>query len=1252
MLDSNISRKISDITDRFDKERSYWLDKLSGEPIKTMFPCDHDRTPAAGQAKEAHRDLVEFEITGELLSELMNLCKSSDHRLHIILIAVLVILMHKYTGNKDIIVGSPIYKQEKEAEFINTVLALRNQIGKNSSFKELLFQVKETMVGANENQNYPIEKLVEELNLPSVGTEFPLFDVALLIENIPDKKYIQHIGNNITFSFLRTGADLKGKVEYNPLRYEKETIDRIVSHFMNLLRQIFLDIDIKVSGIDILSEEEKKQILFDYNNTAAEVPGEAAIHQLFEKQVEETPGNIAVFHQGQEITYKELNEKANQLARFLISKGVGVKGIVGIMVEPSIEMMVGILGILKAGSAYLPISPDLPMVRKKFMLEDSSAGHLLLQEHLFDSNKDLEECLPPANIFFLDDPVVYAKENKGNLQVEVIPGNPVYIIYTSGSTGRPKGVVLEHRGVVNYMSWAAKTYVKDGKGTFPLYTSFSFDLTVTSIFTPLITGNTVVIYSGDQKEFSIQKVLEENRVDIIKLTPSHLKLILDLQIEPPAALRSFIVGGEDLSTQLARDIHHHFNGDIDIYNEYGPTETVVGSMIYRFNPGTDNGQSVPIGLPADNTQIYVLDEDKKPLPIGVSGEIFISGHGVARGYLNRPELTAEKFLDNPFLPGNKMYAAGDLGRRFIDIHGNNNMEFLGRGDEQVKIRGFRVELGEIENKIRDFNRARGAEASPTGQGLQPLEPKKVIRCTKCLLPGNFPGIQFNEEGICHLCREYEENFKAHLDTYFKEPEDFYRLVENLKEKDPVPGKYDCLLLFSGGKDSTYVLYQLIDMGLRVLAFTFDNSYISETAFKNIKKTTAMLKVDHVVGKVESMNQVFVESLKSNHNVCHGCWHALNTMAVKVAHEKGINLVISGLSRGQIFDMRLEGLFRAGIFNEQEIDEKLLSFRKMFHSKDNMFFRLSHVDLEENALENIQFVDFFRYFNTPVHQIREYLSGKGWVPPRDTGFCSSNCLINDVGIYMFLKEEGYHFYAAPLSWDIRLGQVTREVGLDEMVFEGDIQQMSHILEEIGYYTAANVKDVVVLNKEDENGNNFLYAYIVPETEISSVETQLREYLSFELPDYMIPSYFIRVNEIPLTASGKIDKKALLEIEPASLQMRVTYVEPRDEKEKLIANLCKEVFKLAKIGVYDNFFNLGATSFSIIQLNNKLQELFKKDIPVLTMFEYPTIASFLEYMELEIPGPGDSWEEEEWVESRKQGQNKFKQLRKKRMKQEEF
>ncbi len=1238
MQERNISNKLSDIAGKFENERNYWLEKLAGDLTKSSFPYEYRHTQEKGAP-----DVFEFDIEEGAFRELMNICKNSEHRMHLFFLAILSILLKKYTGSSDIVIGSPIYKQEADAGFVNTVLPLRNQIRSDSSFKELLLQVKDTIQEANKNQNYPIEKLVEELGLTSTENDFALFDVALLIENIHEKKYIQHIGNNITFSFVSTGANLKGMVEYNPLRYPGVSIKGLVAHFLNLLRQVLANIDLKVSDMEILSENETKQLVFEYNNTAVDKP-ETTLHGLFELQVEKTPGNIAVIQEQRQVTYRELNEKANGLARLLISRGVGPETIVGITAERSVEMIVGIMGILKAGGAYLPISPELPLTRKQFMLSDSNTRFLVTTRPAMAAGGKIESW--DGENIVIEDVEPGGGESPGT---HGAASGLAYIIYTSGSTGRPKGVLIEHRGAVNYIHWAAGQYIQGETAAFPLYTSFSFDLTVTSIFTPLISGNPVVIYGGDEKEFLIKKVIEENAVKVVKATPSHLKLIREVvQKGEGKNIKRFIVGGEDLSTQSARDIVQMFDGDIEIYNEYGPTETVVGSMIYKFNPADDTGDSVSIGTPIHNTQIYLLDENKKPVPFGVSGELFISGHGVARGYLNRPRLTAEKFVENPFLPGQKMYATGDLGIRYPNPDGN--IQFLGRRDEQVKIRGFRVELGEIENTIRNFNR--NEETSIPGEPeLQLSTPDTVVRCGKCLLPENYPGVEFDGDGVCQECRQYENSYKMHLDKYFKKAEDFQRLVGEIKANTPASAKYDCLLLFSGGKDSTFVLYRLIDMGLKVLAFTFDNGYISDAAFKNIRRTTSMLNVELIVGNLETMNQVFVESLISNQNVCHGCWHALNTYAITIAREKGIDAIVSGLSRGQIFDMRLEGLFQAGVFDENEIEEKLLSFRKTFHSRDNKYFRLSRLELEENAIDTIQFVDFFRYFELTTPEIKAYLSSKGWVQPSDTGFCSSNCLINDVGIYMFLKERGLHFYAAPLSWDIRLGVLTREDGLKEMGFGADLREVGRILDEINYYTLPTIKDAVVLDNEDDSGNKYLCAYIVPEDEAVLSETALREYLSGELPDYMIPSYFVQVDEIPLSPSGKADKKALLKLEGARLQTSTVYVEPRDEKEKRVAELCKEIFSIDKIGINDNFFSLGATSFSIIQLNNRLKDVFNKDISVLTLFEHPNIASFLEYVELDIPAPIDAAEEENWAASRKEGQNKFKRLRKKRIQDED-
>jgi tyrocidine synthetase-3 len=341
------------------------------------------------------------------------------------------------------------------------------------------------------------------------------------------------------------------------------------------------------------------------------------------------------------------------------------------MMERSSDMIAVILGILKAGGAYLPIEPDLPEERKNYMLADSSAKILLTN-------------LPGAPL-----------HHSSFIETPNHPGNLAYLIYTSGSTGRPKGVMMEHRSVVNYITWAANMYVKGESVDFPLYTSISFDLTVTSLFTPLITGNAVVIYNEDDIGELIERIVRENRVGVVKLTPSHLKVLAQEENIAGSTIKRLIVGGEALETQLALDIHETFNGHIQIYNEYGPTEAAVGCMVYPFDPTKDKRKSVPIGLPVANTRIYILDNWQKPVPVGVVGEMYIAGIGLARGYLNNPELTAEKFIENPYKAGERLYKSGDLARLSAD----GEMEYLGRIDHQVKIRGFRVEVGEIESRL-------------------------------------------------------------------------------------------------------------------------------------------------------------------------------------------------------------------------------------------------------------------------------------------------------------------------------------------------------------------------------------------------------------------------------------------------------------------------------------------------------------------------------------------------------------------------
>lgn len=696
MTDRDLRGEHGLIALEYTGEREYWLNKLSGDWEKSIFPPDYKKESAGRETAQET-----FQFPREISAKLMQAMNGSDSRLLMILAAGLVLLVNKYTGNKDIVVGTSIDKQEIEGEYVNTALALKLSLEGSMSFKSLLLQTRQTIVEARENQNYPIEVLPYELNIPGSDNheaDFPLFDIAVLLENIQDRHYLHDIKINVIFSFLRTGDTLVGTVDYNTHLYGKTTIKRIIGFYTDLLSASLAAPNLKIADISLLSGPEKKRLLVDFNNTRADYDSHMPIHELFRRQVEKTPGNTAVLEADslRKLSFRELNENADRLAGLLIERGVGRGTVVPVMGQRKIEIITGILAILKAGGAYLPIDATSPPDRIKFILRDSSATIILTQRHLIDRNKDIFQILEEKNILTFDEESIYRGESieTGN---DSRPIDPAYVIYTSGSTGIPKGVLISHRSVVNYIAWAAKTYVRDEPLNFPLYSSISFDMTVTSLFTPLLTGSTLVLYGGDYGQFLLEKIIEENKVGVVKVTPSHLKLIRgrDLRGTEESKIKRFIVGGEEFDIQLAEDIHARFGGNVEFYNEYGPTEATVGCMIHKFVPGKSTRRTVPIGVPADNTEIYLLDKNLDPVPPGIAGEIYIAGDGIALGYLNRPELTDERFTNNPFTQGRRMYGSGDLGRLLHD----GEIEFLGRVDNQLKIRGFRIEPGEIENQL-------------------------------------------------------------------------------------------------------------------------------------------------------------------------------------------------------------------------------------------------------------------------------------------------------------------------------------------------------------------------------------------------------------------------------------------------------------------------------------------------------------------------------------------------------------------------
>jgi tyrocidine synthetase-3 len=700
------------------EQEEFWQTNFDDEIPVLLLPYDYDRP--VSQSFEGNS--MVFAVTDEETAALRNLGQEENATLFMVLLGLFNILLSKLSGQEDIVVGTPLAGrrhadlQSVIGMFVNT-LALRNHPTGEKSFAAFLKEVKEKALKSFENQDYQFEDLVEHAAVNRDMGRNPLFDVMLSLQNMDIPKIeipgltLKPYSNtseiskfDLTLYAIEGPDNLAFRFEYCTKLFKESTIERFKNYFKKIIADILEDRGRKLSDIEIITEVEKHRLLFEFNDTKADYPEEKTIHELFEEQAERRPDGVAV--NGLErraesveqiqITYCELNRRSNQLAYLLRQRGVQPDTIVGIMMERSLEMIIGIMGILKAGGAYLPIDPDYPQDRSDYMLKDSEARILLASPA---AQVKVEVKVKEKEVEVIDiDSILFSSTSTSTCQVS--SANLAYVIYTSGSTGRPKGVMIRHQGVVNYITWAAGMYVKDERLNFPLYSAISFDLTVTSLFIPLLTGNSIVIYKEDEKELLIEKVIREDRVGVVKATPSHLKSI-SYKTFNNRNIKRFIVGGENFESMLARKLDMNFSGNVEIYNEYGPTETVVGCMIYRFDPQKTAAVSVPIGIPAANTRIYILNDYLKPVPVGFPGELFIGGDGVARGYLNQPELTAERFFyyrsyrSNKTYISQKIYKTGDLARFLWD----GNIEFIGRIDHQVKIRGFRIESGEIEAQL-------------------------------------------------------------------------------------------------------------------------------------------------------------------------------------------------------------------------------------------------------------------------------------------------------------------------------------------------------------------------------------------------------------------------------------------------------------------------------------------------------------------------------------------------------------------------
>ncbi|MCU0290099.1 MAG: AMP-binding protein, partial [Acidobacteria bacterium] len=632
--------KLAAAADQNVKEKEFWLKQLAGEPVKSCFPYDKRNKAAA----EHDFERVKLELSGKVLTRLTELSKRSDVKLHMVLTAVLAVLLQKYTGNHDIILGTPIYKQEIEIEFINTVLTLRLWVPGHLNFKDLLLEVKQVILDAAANQNYPLEILLEQLGITYSGTDdFPLFDTAILHENIHQRNYLENIRCNVLFIFNGSGEDVKGVIEYNPALFDKISIERISNHFQRLLEELVFNVDNPISNIDMMSDEEKKQVLSNANDTGGGFQFDKLIYESFAEQVFKTPNRIAAvgeeFLHDLQLSYGELNKRANQLAHLLRDKEIRPGTVVGLMVEKSLELLVGIWGILKAGGAYLPIDLAYPRWRIEYILKESGAGILLT--YAPDILPIKMEELPGIETINILSPGIY-QGNGANLNSLNRENDAAYIIYTSGSTGKPKGIIAEHRNLAAYLYAFYREFELGAHDTALQQASYSFDVFVEEVYPVLLKGGKTIICPKyvimDMKSF--YNFICKHDITFISVSPLLLNEIDKL--EHTGSIKIFISGGDVLKKEYIQNLLTKEN--VSVYNTYGPTETTVCAAYYRCIPG--DSENLPIGKPITNYCINIVNRNGRILPIGVPGELWITGPGVTRGYLNNPELTADRFKRN------------------------------------------------------------------------------------------------------------------------------------------------------------------------------------------------------------------------------------------------------------------------------------------------------------------------------------------------------------------------------------------------------------------------------------------------------------------------------------------------------------------------------------------------------------------------------------------------------------------------------
>ena len=1232
--------------DVLQNQLNYWQNQLADAPALLSLPTDHPR-PAVQSFVGAYQ---EFSLSPALSQALTELSRKQGVTLFMTLLAAFDALLYRYTGSSDILVGTPIANRNRgEIEgligfFVNT-LVLRTDLADNPSFSQLLTRVREVAMDAYAHQDLPFEMLVEALQPERDLSHTPLFQVAFVLQNTP-KSEIKMTGLKVTdlplenttakfdltLAMVHTDNALNGVWEYNTDLFDSGTIERLAGHFVNLLAGIVANPQAQISQLPLLTAVEQQQLLVEWNNTQVDYSQIKCIHTLFEEQVERTPDAIAVVFENQQLTYTELNGRANQLAHYLQKLGVKADTLVGICVERSLEMMVGLLGILKAGGAYVPLDPEYPQERLSFMLEDSQVKVLVTQAKLVKSIPEHQ-----AQLICLDTEWEKIAQNiTSNPESAAKPENLTYIIYTSGSTGKPKGVLVNHANVVRLFAATDSWYHFNPQDVWTLFHSYAFDFSVWEMWGALLYGGRLIIvpYLVTRSPESFLKLLCQEKVTILNQTPTAFRQLIQAEqaTDNDLSLRLVIFGGESLEiNSLQPWFDRHGDQFPQLVNMYGITETTVHVTYRPLSMADVNSTASVIGRPLPDLQVYLLDQYLQPVPVEVPGEMYVGGAGVTRGYLNRPELTTERFIpslfenSNPQPPTPKLYKTGDLARYLPD----GNIEYLGRIDNQVKIRGFRIELGEIEAVIGQNEDVQSAcviarEDNPGDKRLvayvvpqQKNQPNKkspvtyVVAQQKNLKSSKKPeNLSTDKVELWPSIAEYYvyDDLLYYAMTNDHRRNDSYKVAINQLVKDKI------VVEIGTGKDAILSRF-CVEGGAKKIYAIERNEETCHKALALIKELGLTDKITIIHGDA---NLVELPELA---DVC------VSEIVGAIGGSEGAAIIINNTRRflkpdglmipeRSVTKMAVVTLPDEILHHPQFSQTPAYYTQKIFEQVGYPFdlrvcikkFPQANVLSTVDVLEDLNFNEYI----SPefCHEVNFEIQKNG----RMDGFLVWLNLHTIAGEEIDILKHEYcwlpvYFPVFEPSIKVESGDIIKAVcerTLCENNLNPDYAIKGHLLKKNG--EIINFEYVSYHYKNNFRQRPFYQRLFPNYDEVNNnysdhLGQSLKANLKKLLPDYMVPSAFVVLDAFPLTPNGKIDRRAL----PApDLQGKGEYIAPRNPIEEKIAQIWAEVLKLERVSIEDNFFELGGHSLLATQVISRCQEAFEIYLPLRYLFESPTIA----------------------------------------------